>query len=128
MKDLVFCWCCGVGCSGYVAVIVWRSVQVDRPSSSTSGGQSDGRVEGVVSAVAAAGMEDVVGEVVLALLDVFIMESQSEVEVQVRQLVYCQKWCSATLESMRTYGLPFLSSTTPFGSLVGAGLVVSSFW
>lgn len=38
---------CAVAFSGYVAVKVCRNVHVERPRASTSGGQSDGRTEGV---------------------------------------------------------------------------------
>jgi hypothetical protein len=38
----------GVGESGYVAAMEWRSVQLERPSSTTSGGQSVGGGLGAV--------------------------------------------------------------------------------
>jgi hypothetical protein len=34
------CCCCGLGFSGYEAATVWRRVQEERPSCSTSGGHS----------------------------------------------------------------------------------------
>jgi hypothetical protein len=67
-----------------VAVRAWRKVQVLRPSSSTSGGQSD--CEGVVvdaCAVAGGGGFEVVdGEEVWA----FVIAAQDAKEVQERQL------------------------------------------
>lgn len=60
--------------SGYVAAMLWRSVQVDRPSSSTSGGQSDA---GVVIGTT--------GLVVLPVED-FIIAIHAADDVQVRHL------------------------------------------
>lgn len=66
--------------SGYVAAMLWSIVQVERPSSSTSGGQSEGAGVGSVAvkasgAVAAAGF-----------VDFFIIAIHAELEVQLRQL------------------------------------------
>lgn len=71
-----FTWLCsvGVGVTGYEAVIEWRSVQEDRPSCSTSGGQSDG---GPAAARTLAG----------APFAIFLLcDAQSEKEVHDRQL------------------------------------------
>ena len=70
-------WPCsvGVGETGYEAAIEWRSVQDERPSCSTSGGQSEG------------------GAAVTSLLAVppfvvfFVWAAQSAKEVHDRQLV-----------------------------------------
>jgi hypothetical protein len=69
-------WPCSalVGEDGYEAVMEWRSVQEDRPSSSTSGGQSGG---GPVTAW---------GWLALALITFLVCEAQSAREVQDRQL------------------------------------------
>ena len=73
--------CIDVGAaSGYVAAMLWSIVQVERPSSSTSGGQSEGSgagsvVVGARAAVAAAGF-----------VDFFIIAIHAELAVQLRQL------------------------------------------
>ena len=66
--------------SGYVAAMLWSIVQVERPSSSTSGGQSEGTGTGSVvvearATVAAAGF-----------VDFFIIAIHAELAVQLRQL------------------------------------------
>lgn len=70
---------------GYEAEIVCNKVQVLRPSSSTSGGQSGG---GATDAVSTAGGEDVSVVVCDLSLEIlfFIIAAQSAEEVQVRQL------------------------------------------
>jgi hypothetical protein len=67
-----------------VAVRAWRKVQVERPSSSTSGGQSErrGGVGDSCAVTAGAGGEVVAGEEVWA----FIIAAQDATEVQERQL------------------------------------------
>ena len=50
--------CAGEGDSGYVAAMLWRSVQVPRPRASTSGGQSS---VAVVVVVAVEGVVEVAG-------------------------------------------------------------------
>lgn len=62
---------------------VWRNVQVERPSSSTSGGQEEGEEEGFGGLM-------VVGEVVdeaFVVVD-FIMLFHAAPEVQVRHLFF----------------------------------------
>ena len=72
----------GVAVGGYEAVSVWRKVQVLRPRTSTSGGQSDGRV--VAVRVVEGG---VAGEgLVVSFL---VIEAQAAKEVQERQLCSC---------------------------------------
>ena len=65
---------------GYVAAMLWSIVQVERPSSSTSGGQSEGTGTGSVvvearATVAASGF-----------VDFFIIAIHAELAVQLRQL------------------------------------------
>lgn len=80
--------------SGYVAAMECSSVQVERPSSSTSGGQSEGVSLGEsVAAAAIAGAEVVIllalgFEVALGLLRsaCFVNARHEATEVQVRQL------------------------------------------
>ena len=76
--------------SGYVAAIECRSVQVERPSCSTSGGQSAGVSlrEGVVAA-AGADVEVVVWFVLVGVsaLACFVRARHEATDVQVRQLV-----------------------------------------
>ena len=67
--------------SGYVAAMLWSMVQVDRPSSSTSGGQSEGSAVCVVDAAAVATVEGPP-----ALVDFFIIAIHAEEDVQLRQL------------------------------------------
>ena len=86
-NDLVSAWSWGDGLIGYVAVIEWRSVHDERPSASTSGGQSAGSV-GVVSAVAVAvavGCARFLG----SLPD---MANREATSLQVRHLE-CKDWC-----------------------------------
>lgn len=64
---------------GYEAVRAWRNVQVERPSCSTSGGQSDDGVR-VVEKEA---REDERPE---SAVDFLVMEAQEAKEVQERQL------------------------------------------
>ena len=82
-------WCSVLAFSGYVAAIECRSVQVERPSCSTSGGQSEGSSLGEgVAAAASAGVEVVV--LVLAELFMsacFVNARHEATEVQVRHLV-----------------------------------------
>lgn len=68
-------WLCsvGVGDTGYVAVMEWRRVQEERPSCSTSGGQSVGGAE--LTAI--------------ALVIPFLCEVKSASELHVRQLHRC---------------------------------------
>lgn len=70
-----------------MAVRAWRRVQVERPSSSTSGGQLDVVGEGVRSVESAAAVAAVVvaGAVFLDV-ELFIIDSHAADEVQVRQL------------------------------------------
>ena len=70
MKVFVSDWRAGDGVSGYCAVMECKSVQEERPSCVTSGGQSVGRAAG-----AEAGF----------LVDLAIA-NQEETSVQVRQL------------------------------------------
>lgn len=79
--------------SGYVAAIECRRVQVERPSCSTSGGQSEGIVLGEEVAGAARGVVGVVlvvlvleGELELSTLACLVRLRQAATEVQVRQL------------------------------------------
>jgi uncharacterized protein (DUF362 family) len=82
--------------SGYVAAIEWSSVHVERPSSSTSGGQSEGVSfgGGVVAAAAASAAVDVVMLLVLGVeaepeflrSACFVNAFHDATEVQVRQL------------------------------------------
>lgn len=69
-------WLCsvGVGVVGYEAAIEWRSVHEERPSCSTSGGQSD------------AGPAVTFLLVVAPFVFFFVWEAQSANEVQERQL------------------------------------------
>ena len=68
-------WVSRGAAAGYVAAILCRSVQVERPSSSTSGGQS--------------GVGEAIGAGALAFLPAedFIIAIQAADEVQVRHLV-----------------------------------------
>lgn len=69
----------GEGLLGYEALREWRSVQVERPSCSTSGGQSVGSGEVVVP-----------GAVVVALLRDLDAPVKEAKELQERQLGRCQ--------------------------------------
>ena len=55
-KDFVSDWRAGEGVTGYVAVMEWSRVQLERPRASTSGGQSLSDVGGATTA-AAVGLE-----------------------------------------------------------------------
>lgn len=89
-------WCSVFAFSGYVAAIECRRVQVERPSSSTSGGQSGGIVLEEKVAGAARGVVGVVlvvlvlvvleGELELSILACLVRLRQAATEVQVRQL------------------------------------------
>ncbi len=70
--------------SGYVAAMLWSIVQVERPSSSTSGGQSKGGFAG--SVVAAARPVDAAAVAVAGFVDFFIIAIHAELDVQLRQL------------------------------------------
>lgn len=81
--------------SGYVAAIEWRRVQVERPSASTSGGQSEGIELAGEVAGAARGAVEVVFVLVLVLdgvvaegsdLACFVRARQEDIDVHVRQL------------------------------------------
>jgi hypothetical protein len=90
----------GLGFSGYIAVIECKSVQLDRPSSSTSGGQS------------------FAGAVVLIFL---VEDVKSESDVQVRHLRTVR---SPRIQGFRAaHGFPSFPSTTPFRSF-GIGVSV----
>jgi len=81
MNCLVIDWVSGGATLGYVAVILCKSAHVDRPSSSTSGGQSDKVAAGAL--VAGAGtVESLEG----AFVDAFIIDIHAAVEVHVRHL------------------------------------------
>lgn len=91
-------WCSVFAFSGYVAAIECRRVQVERPSCSTSGGQSGGIVLGEEVAGAARGVVGVVlvvlvvlavleGELELSALACLVRLRQAATEVQVRHLV-----------------------------------------
>lgn len=114
--------CCVLAVSGYVAAIEWRSVQVERPRACTSGGQSEG-TEGTVEVGVEAWVEDDVAEldgVEVAALFCFVMASQEDTSVQVRQLgsIGQSKSVMAFYQggAWVAYGLPSLSRTTPLGS------------
>jgi hypothetical protein len=90
----ILAWCSASAFSGYVAAIECSSVHVERPSSSTSGGQSEGVSLGDGVAAAA---RPAVGIVVLLVLEVGVEFSflrsaclvnarHEATEVQVRQL------------------------------------------
>lgn len=87
-------WCCAEALSGYVAAIVCRRVQVERPSCSTSGGQSDAISVGWgVDCEVVAGVELVVeGDDDAEEGDVcdccFVRARHEAIDVQVRQLEY----------------------------------------
>lgn len=81
--------------SGYEAAIVCSMDQVERPSSSTSGGHSDGSGVGESEAVAAEAI--VVGELGLDLLII---------DIHAIDDVHCR------------HGFPSLSSTTPLASFL----------
>lgn len=97
----IFSWCSAFAFSGYVAAIECSNVQVERPSCSTSGGQSEGVSLGEgVAAAARAGVEVVILPVfeledveVGFGLDAFLSSAclvnarHEATEVQVRQLV-----------------------------------------
>jgi hypothetical protein len=79
--------------SGYVAAIEWRRVQVERPSASTSGGQSEGIELAGEVAGAARGAVEVVFVLVLdgvvaegSDLACFVRARQEDIDVHVRQL------------------------------------------
>ena len=87
--------------AGYVAAIVWNMLHVFRPSSSTSGGQSDRVASSAAEIVVGAGATAMVAEGELeALVDFRIMSLHAE------PVVHCLQ------------GLPSLSRTMPLGSLV----------
>lgn len=93
--------------SGYVAAIEWRRVQVERPSSSTSGGHSGGYPLGEGADGVASGTAGVVAVVVgvvdedvdvdeeddedgwVLALACFVRARQAATDVQVRQLDDC---------------------------------------
>lgn len=115
--------------SGYVAAIVCRSVQVERPSASTSGGQSEG-MEGSGCVAGAArgvvGVVDVAEFAVVVLEDVgesalacFVRARHEDTEVQVRQLrgFVSLEWVVWYIRMAvgGSYGFPSLSRTTPLG-------------
>lgn len=86
MNCLVSFCCVKEGRSGYAAVMVWRNVQVERPSCSTSGGQSEGIEREAVDAA-----EGVVVATVLGCLSFEpgaerAMAIHEETEVQERHL------------------------------------------
>ena len=137
-------WCCAEAFSGYVAAIVWRSVHVERPSCSTSGGQSAGNSVGCgVDLAAVAGIDCVAEDVEESVLEeeedcwaCFVSARHEATEVQVRQLCREERKklthefalplahemiAYEGLDSNRggkrrdTYGLPSLSRTTPLG-------------
>lgn len=79
--------CCFVSAfSGYVAAIEWRSVQVEWPRASTSGGQSEGISLGDGVAGAASGAVEVVVDVEGSDLACFVRARHEDMDVQVRQL------------------------------------------
>ena len=83
-------WCSVFAVSGYVAAMECSRVQVERPSSSTSGGHSGGIVLGEGVAGAARGTVGVVLVLVdgeLSDLACLVRFFQAATEVQVRQLV-----------------------------------------
>lgn len=85
-------WCSASAFSGYVAAIECRRVQVERPSASTSGGQSEGVSLGEdVAAAASAGVDAVIllvlGAEVELLRSACLVKARHEAtEVQVRHL------------------------------------------
>lgn len=107
MKLFVWDCCAGDGRDGYAAAMVWRSVQVLRPSSSTSAGQSDGAREGRNAVVLGA-------EWLAGFWDLVIC-IQSFTLVQVRHLMD-SKFSNHLHLVPRTHGLPSLPITTPFGN------------
>ena len=125
--------CCSiVAFFGYVAVMEWRSVQVDRPSCSTSGGHSAwvgaGREEGnldseVVGGFATESLEVEVEAAAVGALACLVRARQDAAEVQSRQLgEYGLVFICLFLIEARglggTYGFPSLSRTTPLADLV----------
>lgn len=86
-------WCEVDAFSGYVAAMVCRRVQVERPSCSTSGGQSEGISVGwgfewdVVAGVGIVDEVDVDEEVEGEVCDCCFVRARHEaIDVQVRQL------------------------------------------
>lgn len=125
--------CCSVvAFVGYVAVMEWRSVQVDRPSCSTSGGHSvwvgAGREEGsldseVVGGFATDSLEVEVEAAAVGALACLVRARQDAAEVQSRHLgEYGLVFICLFLIEARglggTYGFPSLSRTTPLADLV----------
>lgn len=68
--------------TGYVAVIEWRSAHEDRPSWSTSGGQSAGGCSSDVAAAGGVVVDMLDGDVVCC----FAMAAHEAIEVQERHL------------------------------------------
>ena len=68
--------------SGYIAAMLWSIVHVERPSSSTSGGQSGGTGVGSTVVVVAAAVDAEAG-----FVDFFIIAIHAELAVQLRQLL-----------------------------------------
>jgi len=102
-KDVVLNWRDGSARDGYVAVKECRSVQVERPSCSTSGGHSDGASESAGRDEARVEEDEVEeGDAAVSFL---VMDAQEANDVQERQ------------------GLPSLPRTTPFGSFLGGSAV-----
>lgn len=103
-------WCCADAFSGYVAAMVWRRVQVERPSCSTSGGQSGGSsvgcgverevVAGVDIVVEVAEPEDEVEGVVCDCDCCFVRARHEAMEVQVRQLKTSQLESTSNLVAL----------------------------
>lgn len=100
------CWL-GVGCVGYCAAIVCSSVQVPRPSVSTSAGQSAGG-PGAAAAVAA---------VVAAMAAAAAVPAEPDDEGDFKDVLV---WLAHDAKEVQDrHGLPSLPSTTPFGILLG---------
>ena len=103
-------FCASVGFSGYVAAIECRSVHVDLPNSSTSGGQSEGVLSFVAKSLAVA----VTAPTPATALDValFVIERKSSNVLHVRHLKLVSnqvKYLCKGDNFFKTYGFPFSS-------------------
>ena len=109
MNCFIIDWVSGGAVVGYVAAMVCSIVHVDLPSSSTSGGHSEGGC-----ATGTAGVD-------FLPVEPFIIAIHAAEDVQVRHLVL-SVWISWSVEMNVTYGFPSLSRTTPGACLDGCAV------
>ena len=82
MKLRASCCCCAEGFVGYAPAMVWRSVQDELPSWSTSGGQFSGGKSADVAPAGGVVVDILEGVVVFC----FVIAAQEAKEVQLRHL------------------------------------------